>query len=96
MAQVDSAAVVLAAIADQEGPAGGGGYPCTNESIAEATGLGSNVVSDALYELWRAGKIEGILTTAEVRPYLMGIRRVLPGRPRVWGAGGQFVELPGR
>ena len=67
----------------------------SNESIVESTGLDPETVASVLRELWHSHEIEGILTAGGVRPHLMGIRRVLPGRPRAWANDGWYVEQPG-
>lgn len=86
---------VLAAIAANEGPAEDGGYHCSNESIVEATDLGADEVATALDQLWAEGQIEGILTMGGVWPHLLGIRRVLLGRERIWGFDGRYKPKAG-
>lgn len=83
---------ILAAIDAHEGPAEDGGYPCSNETIVEHTDLDSAQVAATLEELWEVGEIEGILTIGGVKPHLLGIRRVIRGRPRIWGADGYSKE----
>ncbi len=85
---------VLAAIAANEDPARGGGVGCDNEVVVKATGLSSVVVAAVLEQLWRENRIEGVLTMAGVRPYLVGMLRVLPDRPRTWGSDGMYVAQP--
>jgi hypothetical protein len=84
---------VLAAIETNEGS--DGRYPCDNDLIVEATGLSPERVAEILGRLWREGRIEGVLGMESVKPFLSGIRRVLPGRPRAWGIDGYHVEQPG-
>lgn len=82
---------VLAAIAKGESRPDSG---ATNESIEGATGLDSVTVASILRELWRTAQIEGLLGLGGERPSLTGIRRVLPGRVRVWESDGWYVEQP--
>jgi hypothetical protein len=83
---------VLTAIEENEGS--GGQHHCSNETIVEATGLDAKVVADVLGILWRDARIEGAVTMGGVKPHLMGIVRVLPGRQRVWGGDGYFQPQP--
>jgi hypothetical protein len=82
---------VLAVIAANEGSAENG---CSNDTIVEATGLSKPEVAEVLTVLWRSIRIEGTPTLGDARPHLRGIRRVLPGRERMWGLRGYFAESP--
>jgi hypothetical protein len=84
---------VLAAIKAKEEPVEGV-YTCSNDTIVGATGLDSTRVADILGQLWKEGRIEGVLSMGEVKPYLSGIRRVMPGRPRTWGSDGHYKSQP--
>jgi len=84
---------VLAAIAANEGPEEDGSHCCGNDTIVEATELTMPVVCAVLARLWEQGQIEGVLTTGP-KPYLRGIRRVLPGRPSIWGVDGYYRPQP--
>jgi hypothetical protein len=83
---------VVAAIKANEQPVEGT-YTCSNDTIVEATGLDSSLVAVILAQLWKEGRIEGLPSTGAVEPYLSGIRRVMPGRPRTWGADGHYKSL---
>jgi hypothetical protein len=83
---------VLAVIAADEGSVENG---CSSDTIVAATGLSNPEVAEVLEVLWRSTRIEGIPTLGDVRPHLRGIRRVLPGRERMWGLRGYFAESPG-
>jgi hypothetical protein len=93
MSNMSDCDAVLAAIWADEGPGADGGYHCSNATILDATGLDGERVQEILRQLWRDGAIEGILVLGG-RPYLQGIRRVLPGRPRVWKDDGFFTDQP--
>jgi len=85
---------VLKAIEQHEGPQPDGAFDCTNDVIVEATGLDKAVVASALHDLWKSDHIEGVLTLGGVKPYLVGIVRVLPGRDRLWGRDGRYKAQP--
>jgi hypothetical protein len=81
-------AAVLAAIADTEQL---DNAECDNDYIVEVTGMRPRVVAEILSQLWSKQQIEGIetLRSRSARAVsLRGIRRVLPGRPRLLGAAG--------
>jgi hypothetical protein len=87
---------VLAVIEATEGPDETGSYPCSNELLVEKTDLSGPEVAAVIGWLWRRGEIEGALTIGGgVKHHLLGIRRVLPGRARTWGADGYYQEQPG-
>jgi hypothetical protein len=76
---------------DHQGPNGNS----NNDFIAADTGLDRETVDRIVKMLWRTNQIEGVLLPiAGVQisdgVYLDGIRRVLSGRPRLWGADGYY------
>ena len=85
---------VLEAVGAREGPHRDGSVGCSSEQIAEATGLGSEVVAAVLEDMWADGVIEGIPTAGTTRPHLRGVVLVFPDRPRRWGADGAFRPRP--
>jgi hypothetical protein len=85
---------VVAAIKANEEPIEGGEYACSNDTIVEVTGLDRGRVADIVGQLWKEGRIEGLLSLGETQPFLSGIRRVMPGRQRHWGAEGHYKSQP--
>ena len=65
---------------------------CNNALIDHETGLISSTVDEVLHYLWRMDQIEGIMTLGGRNPSLDNIRRVLPGRDRLWGDDGKWRE----
>lgn len=92
MTDVDARGAVLAAIAEQEPLVPGqAGEDCSNDTIVERTGLTPDIVAIVLRELWRERLIEGVPVFGAQLPFLVSIRRVLPGRPPMWGRDGTFA-----
>jgi hypothetical protein len=92
---MDTTTAVLAAIEQQEAHNRPSHSACSNDTIAEATGLSLGAVADTLGALWKADRIEGILTWGGDWPSLVQIRLVLPGRPRELGREGYYTTQPG-
>lgn len=67
---------------------------CNNALIDEETGLDPATVDEILEHLWTTDQIEGILTLGGRHPSLDSIRRVLPGRDRLWGDDGRYRSHP--
>ena len=65
---------------------------CNNALIDHETGLSSATVDKVLDYLWRTDQIEGIMTLGGRNPSLDDVRRVLPGRDRLWGEDGKWRE----
>jgi hypothetical protein len=63
---------------------------CNNALIDHETGLASATVDEVLDYLWQTDQIEGIMTLGGRNPSLDSIRRVLPGRERLWGDDGRY------
>ena len=64
---------------------------CDNLAIIEATGLHPATVGEILEKLWSQDWIEGVVAGGPSPAQgvnLRGIRRVLPGRDRLWGIEG--------
>ena len=71
-----------------------GDEDCNNALIDHETGMAPETVDDVLDYLWRADRIEGIMTLGGRNPSLDSIRRVLPGRERLWGVDGRYQPHP--
>ena len=67
---------------------------CNNALIDHETGLPSEAVDEVLDYLWEQGRIEAIMTLGGRNPSLDGIRRILPGRDRLWGDDGRYQPHP--
>lgn len=67
-----------------------GDEDCNNALLDLETGLDPATVDEVLDFLWRTDRIEGIMTLGGRHPSLDEIRRVLPDRPRLWGADGMY------
>ena len=67
---------------------------CNNILIDHETGLAPATVDEALESLWQSDQIEGIMTLGGRNPTLDSIRRVLPGRERLWGDDGRYQPHP--
>jgi len=65
-----------------------------NALIDHETGLPPTTVDEVLDYLWRADRIEGIMTVGGRNPSLDSIRRVLPDRERLWGDDGRYRPHP--
>jgi len=66
---------------------------CDNATIIEVTGLDAGAVGRILVQLWAADEIEGLRTLGGPGGgvvSLVGIRRVLPDRERLWGKEGRY------
>jgi hypothetical protein len=67
---------------------------CGSEVIIAETGLDHSVVLTVLSHLWQEDRIEGLATGWVGLPPItfFGVRRVIPGRARLWGERGRFKE----
>jgi hypothetical protein len=83
-------AVLTAIESHEDNPQSG----ASNADLDAATGLDPQTVDDALDYLWSSARIEGVLAVCGRRPCLHGIRRVVPGRRRIWGSSGYYRKLP--
>jgi HD superfamily phosphohydrolase YqeK len=89
-AEIDA---VLTAIDNHTGP-NPSGSTCGNEEIVTATGLDPETVAGILHDLWKSDQIEGALGLGGIKPSLIGIARVIPGQPRLWGNDGRYRVQP--
>jgi len=67
-----------------------GDEDCNNHLLDHETGLDPATVDEILDHLWKADRIEGILTLGGRNPSLDDLRRILPDRPRLWGEDGRY------
>jgi hypothetical protein len=67
-----------------------GDVDCNNALLDHETGLDSATVDEVLGYLWRADLIEGVMVIGVRHPSLDDVRRVLPGRARLWGDEGKW------
>lgn len=67
---------------------------CNNAVLDQETGLDPTAVDEVLEYLWESDQIEGILTFGGRHPSLDSLRRVLPGRDRLWGDDGRYRLHP--
>jgi hypothetical protein len=67
-----------------------GDEDCNNTVIDHETGLSPSTVDEVLEYLWKSDQIEGIMTGGGRSPSLDDLRRVLPGRERLWGNEGRY------
>lgn len=67
---------------------------CNDAPPGHETGLDPTTVDEVLDYLWTADQIEGIMTLGGRHPSLDDVRRVLPGRDRLWGDDGRYLPHP--
>ena len=65
---------------------------CNNALLDHETGLRSATVDEVLEYLWNTDQVEGVTVSGDRNPSLDDIRRVLPGRARLWGDEGKWRE----
>ena len=63
---------------------------CDIPLIDRDTGLDSFTVDTVVEYLWRTNQIEGIPVPGMRWPNLVGMLRVVKGRPRLWGEEGEW------
>jgi hypothetical protein len=89
--KVDYVTVVLDGIDRCEDRVSKHGYfQCDTLTLVEETSLDPVIVDTVLDFLWARHRIEAKSFTGAGRPFLTGIRRVLPTRPRLWGEEGRY------